>query len=110
MSSRIRTKTTKTKIIKRKKYMIKDLKHIEKYGALLHSKWEQNTLSQHFIHGTWAEDGSKYDITCPNQLAPLLVKLQNLLSDLYNEWLNKNSEVTKMDTFLIKLFGDKNEI
>ena len=42
--------------------MMKDLRHIEKYGALLHSKWEQNTLSQHFIHGTWAEDSSKMDI------------------------------------------------
>lgn len=52
---------------------------LDKYGALLTSKWESRGEGK--IVGFWAEDFSPYAIECPKQLVDLLVDLQNELVD-----------------------------
>ena len=56
---------------------------MDKYGALLHMRWQKSTKGSDIIDGHWAEDNSTYSITCPEQLRDLLVAMQNDLSDQY---------------------------
>ena len=42
-------------------------------------KWERDPYNASRIIGYWPEDGSIYEITCPNQLRDILIKLQNSL-------------------------------
>ncbi len=55
-------------------------------GALLFSRWK--IVDDHrvgVIEGRLAEDGSPYKIDLPEQLVPLLVSLQNRLSDAFKK-------------------------
>ena len=52
---------------------------IDQFAALLHEKWWAGKDPDQ-ITGTWAEDGSIYEIRCPHQLRDLLVELQNRLA------------------------------
>lgn len=50
----------------------------DKFSALLHEKWWAGSDPDQ-ITGTWAEDGSWYEIRCPHQLRDLLIEMQNRL-------------------------------
>lgn len=64
------------------------------FSALLWKRWESAKARDpsgeiDVIRGFWAEDGSSFYVQAPMQLIPLILTLQNRLSDVYNEvaWL-----------------------
>lgn len=46
------------------------------------SEWRPHPFKSDTIIGTWAEDGSEYEINCPHQLRDIITVLQNLLPSL----------------------------
>lgn len=67
---------------------------ITKYGCLLHKKWILK--NETVIEGYWAEDDSSYIMTVPSQLAPVVVELQNDLSEHYNAVMDLKKDVTNI--------------
>ena len=58
--------------------------NLEALGALLAHKWEA-APSDNGIWGRWAEDESRYYISCPEALRDLLITLQNNLAYEYSK-------------------------
>ena len=58
---------------------------MNKFAALLHTRWLPDGTNTTGIYGFWAEDNSHYHFDVPEQLRNDLVDLQNVLSDRYNE-------------------------
>jgi hypothetical protein len=75
---------------------------IDKYGALLHTKWEEGTCGT--INGHWAEDNSIYTIDCPGQLRESLIQMQNQLCDLYQKWDKDSRDLQKFEQLMNKVF------
>ena len=51
---------------------------LSKFAPILYRKWVQK--DQTTIEGYWAEDESPYEIKCHEQMLPLMLELQNSLS------------------------------
>lgn len=73
--------------------------------SLVH-EWEPDPYDDTKIIGNWAEDGSKYVITCPPQLRYQIIMLQVLASKLYQ--LSKGDVDEHVDERLrINMSGEK---
>lgn len=77
---------------------------MDKYGALLHARWKLHDKEQGIILGYRAEDYSQYSMRVPHQLAPLLVDLQNRLSDIYREIVKRENELSELRSIVGKVF------
>lgn len=63
---------------------------MNKLGSVIHKKW---VIENNKITGYWAEDYSPYTIEAPIQLIPVIVMMQNWLSDKYNLIYKLESEM-----------------
>lgn len=68
---------------------------MDKYVALLNSKWTASTSDDTVIYSSWCEDGSSYKLTVPCQLRSLLIELQHALYDKYNEQIKLKLELAQ---------------
>ena len=79
---------------------------MDRYAALLHSKWEKSD-NDTVIIGNWIEDFNEYTIKVPSQLRDLLIELQNGLSIKYNEMVDLENELRKYKQNFSSIFkGD----
>ena len=60
-------------------------KKLGEAGALLHEEWCAG-IDGNVIVGTWAEDGTPYNILVPPQLRPQIIWMQNVLHRLYTQY------------------------
>lgn len=59
-------------------------KSIDYFSAITWSRWAAGSEIDEIV-GHWAEDNSRYEITCPHQLRDLLIEMQNILHERYSE-------------------------
>lgn len=77
-----------------------------RYGALLHEPWKVHPTYQDRLIGTWAEDGSEFEIHCPHQLRDLIVQLQNRIALHYKGMIFMQNEARKITDKFVELLGD----
>ena len=72
------------------------MRHI---GSVIHAKWEvgNDPSNTNRIRGYWAEDGSPYEFSVPEQLRDAILYMQNQLAQAYleNENLTKSLKHSK---------------
>jgi hypothetical protein len=73
--------------------------------ALCNDKWKAAEGDEGRIIGTWCEDGSTYVISCPHQLRPLLIALQNNLYELFRRRIVASRAVSEVEELLKRLAG-----
>lgn len=80
--------------------MANDKKGVDYFSPITWSPWVPNTEpdSENEIVGFWAEDSSKYKVTCPHQIRGLLIEMQNSLHIQYDEIVALRKRLLEAET------------
>ena len=71
-------------------------------AAVLHAPWYASIAHEAKIDGTWAEDGTQYQITAPPQLIHKIVEMQNHMYKQYMDILAREAEIARLESALTR--------